>query len=252
MDSQVVTISLLVLLLVQVGNGELQTLKEWIDSNNFTVHFQVYQPFRHEINHNKEVQEHTQLCTMKVGKHTNSQSLTVFGGKSEEKPNYEIEDTHYLEVQPNHATFQCLDQYKWGRWFITSTLSGCDVYVAHSDGFEPVIIHVNANEYCNKDKNIERCWEKKYDMAIDALTYINSGAREPYKLIKRVSSNVHKYYSTSKWKNWAKQVAIQPCLYSGLTLFYGTYTDSGKWDFELRDLKSGKKLSCIDVDKTKT
>ena len=104
-----------------------------------------------------------------MGKCTNSQSLRVFGGEPKEKPKVDlIEDTHYLEVQPNHATFQRLDQYKWGRWFITSTLSGCDVYVAHSDGFEPVIIHVNANEYCNK--NIERCLEKKYDMAIDALT----------------------------------------------------------------------------------
>ena len=249
-------IILVLVLLVQEGssNGP-QTLKEWMKSNNgqFDIYFQVSQPFRTEKQININVTEHVQNSKIKVGKETKTRTLFVCNAGSRllssSRVRHDlIENTHFLEYQTSNAVFQRLDHNnnKCGHWFITSKLSGCDIYIAHSDGSEPVIVHVNARDYCSEtNRNIEKCLRAKHEMANEALHHLNQ-EKPQYKFIKRFSS-AFRTYSNKDWKTWAAKTSIQPCLYSGFGLFYGTCTGSGIWEFELRELATGKIVSCLPI-----
>ena len=238
------------------------TLKEWMDSNNrkFDINFRVINRCcKEKRSSNNRIIEHEQFRKIKVGlKQTSSlhPSLIVFGDESPMEsigpPIILTENTHYLEYKDNMATFQRLPNRNimWGNWFVTSKLSGCDVWIAYrqSDGFnEPLIIHVNANDYC-KQNSIEKCLAHKQNMAFEARDYIRKNQELYYEFTTRVA--LHSQDRNYDWEEFTRKYSIQPCLYPGFALFYGTYDSLRGWDFELRDLKTGKKISCTSLNKS--
>ena len=94
--------------------------------------------------------------------------------------------TNYLPWDGDVATFLRLDHNKWGSWFITSPLTGCDVWIAGRPDFEPLLIHINANKFRN---NPLQNLIYKQNLAMEVLTYFNEVVMKDnnYVFMQRVS-----------------------------------------------------------------
>ena len=148
-----------------------------------------------------------------------------------------------MEYKLNTGTVQRLQRNKWGSWFITSTLTGCEVWIARcfvcAHDIEPFIVHINAIDYC-KGHTISQCLERKYKMASVVLDYMNSeikGAK--YKFTARFLSGLQDY-PRGYLDKFEVTTKIKTCLYQGPAVFYGTYTNDHNpgWYFELQDCKT--------------
>ena len=146
--------SILVLLaFVTASNGNGRALKDWLDSaTQVSVITEPsvpnsYQqiPVLEEVNEIRQVDE----ITAAKGA-TTYNDLVVFSKKSDTPidPNFESM-TNYLPWEVNKATFLRLDHAKWGIWYITAPLSGCDVWIADHKDLEPLTVHINANKLAN-------------------------------------------------------------------------------------------------------
>ena len=166
--------------------------------------------------------------------------------------------TNYLPWSPNQAMCMTMDHEKWGDWFITSPLTGCDVWLAARKGAEPLAIHISAKKYGIKKllKNLEY----KENLAMQALNYFNSIVQgEKYHFVLRASydfgnynatndtqkDQIHEYWNSFKKKN----PDVVPIFYLGLGFFYGRYnilTTLEQWQFALKDLIEGRVYELID------
>ena len=160
--------------------------------------------------------------------------------------------TNFLPWSPDQAMYMTINHKKWGDWFITGPLSGCDVWLAARKGAEPLAIHINANKYSNQPlENLKY----KEELALRALNYFNDKIMlgDKYYFILRTSYNFNKDSTmtatqkdkvTEYWNRFEeKNPKVVRILYLGKGLFYGTYnilTTLEQWEFALKDLDGGK------------
>ena len=165
--------------------------------------------------------------------------------------------TNFLPWGANQAMYMTMDHEKWGNWFITAPLSGCDVWLAARDGAEPLAIHINANKY--SEQPLENL-EYKQNLAVQALNYFNNEIvqGDKYHFILRTSydffndphtSDSQKDEVAEYWNSFkAANPNVVPIFYLGSGFFYGTYnvlTTLEQWDFALKDLIGGHVIGPI-------
>ena len=147
------------------------------------------------------------------------------------------EKTNYLPFLEDRATFMFLDANR-GTWFVTSELSGCDVWVAHC-GTAVFVLHINANSL--GDYPLDNLGFKQ-NVAKVALTLINADRQPACKFVQRFSydyskdSGVKTADMKKYWSGFAKHhkhVAVKK--YDGNSFFYGKYdSQASSWKFALR------------------
>ena len=174
-------------------------------------------------------------------------SLTSAGINTEDMLGIEtLENTdaqsNVLPWKENIATYLLLDDEKWGKFFITSTLSGCDVWVADDEsGYDPLIVHINYNL---NDIAVPNLTEKQ-NRAMSVLDYFKRETGYDYRYIACVSydwASEGKYVDEIKeyWNTFTQETRIPYTLYNPAhALFFGTFA-SGEWTFAVKNLESGK------------
>ena len=240
-------------------------LKYWMDSA-MGVGIVADGTVRHSrqfIHVSQNVVEVKQVRDITAAKCAKINNLVAFTGSTEICDAYGGIDsqlssnTHYLPWFPDEALFMLLDHSKWGNWYFTSRLSGCDVWIADREGgFEPLTIHINANALQSDPvKNLEH----KERLATRALNTFNQKYQQAYRFIQRISYDyASDPYTTSSekeainnyWQRYIAGTGIPHALYlteSGF--FYGIYDAgafTGAWNFVLKDLIGGGILLRID------
>ena len=244
------------------ANGK--ELKNWLDSAkevSVIIEPSVQNSYTVEA---ADVSEHVleikQIKQITLAKCVNQNDLTAFYGSSD----YCTIDaqlsssTNYLPWVPDKASFVLLDHSKWGIWYFTARLSGCDVWIADREGgYEPLTIHINANKLANNPvKNLEY----KQNLAMLALDLFNQKYKQQYTFIQRISYDYASDPDTSPeekeqineyWNTFLVDTNIPYVLYpTDQGFFYGIYdtgTFTGTWYFVLKNLDSGKillKINC--------
>lgn len=187
-----------------------------------------------------------------------SSVLFVFGNGSTKEQYVDKNtktDTDYLPADKNKASFKLL-QAKNGSMFITSVLTGCDVWIADRMGVQPLVVHVNAYQYSGDPVRQLTYME---GLATEALNYFNDKITQNYyKYIMRVSSDFAGQYPSDRdkindyWNQFSRK-NIPHVLYdaSNPALLYGTLNapQNIEWYFRLKDLIHGRlmlRMNCND------
>ena len=250
------------------SNGNGQALKQWLDSAKqvwIAAEESAVNAVRyHSIHENvEEVEQREKIVAAKDKRYDN---LILFSGY----PITPIDqarqsDTNFLPWQTDKATFLRLDHGTWGPWYVTSPLSGCDVWIADHQNFDPLTIHINANSLAQFPlKNLRY----KEDLANIALNYFNERImRNPayyYKFIQRISYDYANDPGTTPeekqdidnyWKDFGFPYVLYHTNKGELAFLYGTYASgwfSSTWNFVLKELNSGKILLKLDCNESST
>ena len=243
------------------GNG--QALKQWMDSAKEVGFIDepsaitavwVY-PIHAYVDEIRQVKE------IFAAKSARYNDLVVFSGQSTTPIDQSrLSKTNYLPWQPNKATFLRLDHNMWGTWYLTSPLSGCDVWIADHRNFDPLTIHINANSLAQFPL---RNLQYKEELANVALNYFNErvmiNPAHYYKFIQRISydyasdpgiSPQERQEISNYWKNFRFPYVFYSTDKGEQAFLYGTYSSgwfSSAWSFVLKELISGRillKLNC--------
>ena len=136
--------------------------------------------------------------------------------------------TNFLLHEANRATYIQLNQTRWGEWFFTTRLTGCEIWIARdtNGADEPIIIHLNLYDCSNEPGSMKELG----DEALQHITNTYPG----YNLIKRIVKRRPQFTYPDGTS-----------FYTQSALFYGLYTDESKcgdkylyssgWCFYLRD-----------------
>ena len=266
----VVTTAAVLLLVSTPTEGNGNALKKWVDevqgnSIDVLVQGSVPESGYNEIavDDSKDITFIEQSGAIMAGRTANNFYLTVFVGAS--AANYKVvpkfvSPTNYLPWGVDKATTLLLDSNSWGNWFLTATLSGCDVWIADHDDYEPLVIHINANSL--GDKPVENL-QYKQELAFQVLQYFNQNTqkqqRKFYRFVQRVSydyaaaedDNDEKSATDAineYWNQFAKDTNIPFSFYLSQSGFFYGYYSSSAWHFTLKDLTSGKLLLNLDCE----
>ena len=142
-----------------------------------------------------------------------------------------LQETYFLPWQPDSATFMQLSDGQVEKWFFTSELSGCEIWIAHDrNGKPPFIIHLNLKNCENANQPEEM--EKLGNEAVKRITETNT---QYNLLIKRIVKQKRRQFTYPEGT----------AFYTKAALFYGRYTGenrcedkslyTGGWTFYLRD-----------------
>ena len=106
-----------------------------------------------------------------------------------ERSNPTPEKATFLPWKEDKATYMQLDRVRWGDWFFTAELSGCEVWVAHNRDpqTEPLLIHINAKN-CRDDVSLDT----REMLGAAALDRFNHENRERFVLLHRVMKSIDK------------------------------------------------------------
>ena len=150
----------------------------------------------------------------------------------------------FLPFREDADTYMILDP-SVVRWFFTSTLSGCDIFVARpgpaapAAGNRPIVIHSNRNKCGNKLQNLEEKGNSVEQMM---------KAHPNYELIARVyaepspgeAKDANVYLEKYKLKYTYRGLPIKLISYKPVQAFYfiGNYVPE-KWKFILKGRDDG-------------
>ena len=155
--------------------------------------------------------------------------------------------SNLLPFVENEATYLLPDHKKWGNFFITSVLTGCDTWVADDDsGYDPLIVHVNANDIADPVANLKQ----KQNLAMATLDYFNQDTRLNYEYIQRVSYDYAKETPNPDdineyWNEFTDETGIPYTLYyPAKAVFFGLYASSA-WNFAVKNIESGEIIKHI-------
>ena len=144
----------------------------------------------------------------------------------------------FLKFQENMNTFMFLDPNR-ARWFFTSELGGCDIFVAidQSKPDNPLVIHSNMNVINNDKDNLEH----KGDTVDKIMKFVPEG----YKVKARVyhkspDPGAQKYMETYKKNHDIGNIVFYDAAsLESLFLFFGYYSNS-VWHFFIKAQKGGE------------
>ena len=190
----------------------------------------------------------------KESKKDQSVRLVIFNSSTEFKSYQYKAQTHYLPYEDNSAAYTHLDHIKWGNWFITKELSGCDIWIARDVGgqLEPIIMHINANA---KRKNPENAFKQKAELAFRALEHINKNLKDEYTFVHRIYYKYEQHENINAieeyWDEFQREQPKINCSYyfqGTISLFYGAIESRSDsvalyhseeleaWDFVLKSV----------------
>ena len=257
MDSSVLSYTYLRFVLLSATQGGAKALKECLDdpkSSGFLVRQYNTSGIAkkiHTCRHGCILEiEQTVTDEITASATATGDRLCVYRGK----PPHNLEmskilqsPTNFLPLILNSATFLLLNSAR--RFYITSQLSGCDVWVADHEDFEPLTIHTNKNSIKDPVENL-KC---KEDLAIDALKLFGTKTKLQYKFVLRISCNYKETHPDKGreideyWGRFQDQHNIPTSLYDPPALFYGVFSSGlfGRnplWTFSLKDTRNGPKI----------
>ena len=237
-----------------------KALKKWMDSARRVSVIPEGQSIKSSVQITKvegNIDEVKQVGQITAAKCKNYDDLVAFTESSEmcDIDQQLSSNTNYLPWFPNKATFVLLDHSKWGNWYFTDPVSGCDIWIADREGgFEPLTIHINANAITN---NLVHNLMYKQNLATNVLKLFNKKYNQEYTFIQRISYDYASDPDTCSkqkgeideyWNDFKDENRIPYVLYSaGQGFFYGLYDAvTATWDFVLKDLNKGDLLLSID------
>lgn len=252
------------------SNGNGQALKQWLDSAKevliVTEESATDAVRYHSIPNHQDVEQVDQMENIVAAKGSRYDDLVLFSGY----PITPIDqarqsETNFLPWHPDKATFLRLDHGTWGPWYVTSPLSGCDVWIADHKNFDPLTIHINANFLAQFPL---RNLQYKEDLANIALNYFNERIMQNpayyYKFIQRISYNYandpditpeEKQDIDNYWEDFRFPYVLYHTDKGEIAFLYGTYASgwfSSTWNFVLKELNSGKILLDLDCNESST
>ena len=259
----VVTIAAVLLLVSTPIEGNGNALKEWVDEVQgepigVVVQNSVKPGFIYNeiaVDNSKDITFIEQKRAIMAGRTTDDLFLTAFASEAfyDVDSNF-VSPTNYLPWGEDRAKALLLNSNSWGEWFLTAPLSGCDVWIADHDDYEPLVIHINANSL--GDKPVENL-QYKQRLAFDVLNYFNQNIQKQqkkfYRFVQRISYNYAKKIGSDVdaigeyWNQFTKDNIPFSLYWDQLGFFYGFYSSS-TWHFVLKDLKSGKLLLKLDCE----
>ena len=159
------------------------------------------------------------------------------------------EKATFLPWKEDKATYMQLDRMRWGDWFFTAQLSGCEVWVAHNRDPETqlLLIHINAKN-CRDDVSLGT----REQLGAAALDRFNHENRVNFVLLHRVMKTIDKqrhpnsdeYLANFKLRHPHARISN----YDIGAVFYG-YTEAkcdgdktvqyADWTFRLKDDHNG-------------
>ena len=148
---------------------------------------------------------------------------------------------HFLKWSKDKAVYMRLDQEKFGPMFMTSELTGCEVWLVCGHGKdEPYVIHINANKLKTNSKTNSKSKIASYkeEVGIKVLERIRS---QHYR-IERVFRITPKGVKMKK-KKVLEKIHVYQKTYKGKGFFYGTYAIKS-WTFVLKDKKKSQRIDC--------
>ena len=170
----------------------------------------------------------------------------------------QLESTaNFLHYEMDKAVFLQVNRAMWGFWFGTDMLSGCDIWIAVHEDYDPLIIHINANSIKNPVDNLIY----KQNLAKQALDYFNENEiieeDKYYDFHQRISYDFAKDHEPIKdeideyWNNFKVEHNIPYYLYyyekgQNGVFFYGIYDTcyfTEAWKFALKVIRSGNVLA---------
>jgi hypothetical protein len=266
LQTSILTLSVI----ITPSEGSASALKEWLDnpeSKGFTLRAISIGSAIHTESINTSdpnlkglVTEVTQPGEIKTGITKLQSDMFIYGASNPPSLNMNkilLSTTNYLPWEIDHATYLLLDSAR--KFYVTSQLSGCDVWIADHNDYEPLTIHVNGNRYANDPVNN---LQYKEQLAVEALNNFNRGKNEDdqYKFVLRVSYDykAKSFPSAVKnaiddyWNGFSERSSIPDSgrkLYSAVpAVFYGSFTtgSSPSWDFSLKDPINGPHIMDID------
>lgn len=153
---------------------------------------------------------------------------------------------YFLPYSPNKNTYMFLDAGK-AKWFFTSRLSGCDIFIAtsRSNSKKPLVIHSNKNGECD---NVKRFREKG-----EQADAIIAGVPGGYTLQLRVYGEDLKVAGVpeevAKYKK--DHPTVQTVVYDvdeAQSEFYFTgFYDNSSWKYFLRPTEKGANIPIADI-----
>ena len=208
------------------------------------------------------IQEVTQTGKITAAMTKARNAMYAYSGKAPYEMSKTLQSpTNFLPWDEDRATFLLLDS-KWD-FYVTSQLSGCDVWIADHEKFEPLTLHINANDL--KDQPVKNL-EYKEKLAVAALKYFNENVMKNknnyYKFVMRMSYDyknkpfpaIVKQEIDEYWNGFHERFPDLPSSGKQLyevgkpALFYGAFTGGSRpsWDFSLKDNLDGTNLKEID------
>lgn len=179
----------------------------------------------------------------------NKPTLVIFN--DERSP--EDAKINFLNWNKNIATFMQLNHLKWGDWFVTPPLSGCDAWIAVAEGLEPVVLHINANGVKMKVENLQHkeLLAEKIKQTIGSRYMFALRISSDFKQKDKYLSVEDKDNIDNYWKKFSHSNTASTFLYLPTKVFlYGERRHTGilqeKWIFTLKDLETGQKLLTLD------
>ena len=256
-----VSVFVLIAFAITPSKGDGYVLKKWMDSAKGVKNIvESSVSVSYNISQDTNIVEIQQIRPIKAAKCEEENVLTAFSNPDSDYCTADeelVSETNFLPWSEDKATFMRLDHIRWGIWFFTSKLSGCDIWIADRKGeFEPLVIHANANSLGNDPVRNLQC---KQNLSMMALTKFNQKYNQSYKFIQRISydfasvpglSPEQKEQIKEYWNSF-KSYKIPFVLYkiqneNQIGFVYGTYSNA-KWYFVLKELNSGKilvKIAC--------
>ena len=140
-----------------------------------------------------------------------------------------LQDTNFLPYVENHATFMQLDHSRFGNWFFTSPLSGCEVWIVHDrSGEQPFIIHLNSIDCGNTPEVMEM-------LGNEAVRRISKAYPGYSILSKRIVKQKRRQFTYPEGTAFYEKFAIFYGRYTGVNRCEDKSLYSGGWSFYLRD-----------------
>ena len=145
-----------------------------------------------------------------------------------------LQETHFLPWVSNHATFMQLDRSRFGNWFFTSPLSGCEVWIVHDrNGNQPFIIHLNLYDCDNKPEDMEM-------LGNEAVRRISETYPGYNILSKRIVKQKRRQFTYPDGTAFYEEQAIFYGRYTGANRCEDKSLHSGGWSFYLKDITKNK------------
>ena len=157
-----------------------------------------------------------------------------------------LEAVNFLPQLADHAAFMLLDHTRFGRWFFTPQLSGCEIWIGHDHdpNHAPLLIYITTSGCENEQNPGER-----EELGTIALERYNNETGQQYDLVHRIIRNNSQIYPASKqyfddFHNRFLHVRVS--VYDATVILFGEYQEHytcnnenavhyGGWRFLLRD-----------------
>lgn len=173
--------------------------------------------------------------------------------KNKGKLNKKIQEiAYYLPQKDQSATVMFIGHYKKKdpRIFVTSPLTGCDVWIGQCKDVEPAlfVVHIKSSE----DVAVDNLKEKER-LAVDTATKLGKKKDTTCTLLHRIAFDSKTYHKGEEnaeekigpwaqyWNSFNKKYTTPVYLYSGPSFFFMVYNeDKNYWRLKLRDIRKNQ------------